>query len=73
LNGIFYSFDSFNNKFSSGNKLIDMFSSHFSFYSSDRKSAETRKIHLHKLNEIIFNASTDPKMAIIILDTSIKN
>ena len=50
-----------------------MFSSHFSFYSSDRKSAETRKIHLHKLNEIIFNASTDPKMAIIILDTSIKN
>jgi len=75
LNGIFHSFDPFNNKFkfSPGNRLIDMFPSCFSFYLSDKKSAETRKIHLCKLDEIIFNASTDPKTAIIILDVSIKN
>jgi len=73
LNGIFYSFDPFNNKFSPGNRLIDMFLSYFSFYLSDRKSAENKKIHLCKLNEIIFNASTDSKTVIIILNVSIKN
>ena len=73
LNGIFHSFDSFNNKFSSRNRLIDMFLSCFLFYLSDRKSAETRKTYLHKLDKIIFNTLTDPRMAIIISDVSIKN
>jgi len=73
LNGIFHSFDPFNNNFSPGNRLIDMFLSCFSFYLSNRKSAETKKIHLLKLNKIIFNASTDLKIAIIILDVSITN
>jgi len=50
-----------------------MFLSHFSFYISDKKSAETRKTHSHKLNKIVFNALTDPKIAIIISDMSIKN
>ena len=50
-----------------------MFPSHFLFYLSDKKSAETRKTYLCKLNEIVFNASTDPKIAIVILDMSIKN
>jgi len=73
LNGIFNFFDSFNKKFSPRNRLIDMFPSCFSFYSSDRKSAGTRKTHLYKLNEIIFNASIDPKIAIVVSDMSIKN
>ena len=73
LNGIFHSFDPFNNKFSSRNRLIDMFLSCFLFYLSDRKSAETRKTYLHKLDKIIFNTLTDPRMAIIISDVSIKN
>ena len=73
LNGIFDSFDSFNNKFSPGNKLIDLFSSYFSFYFSNRKCTEIRKTHFCKLDEIIFNTSADPKTAIVILDASIKN
>ena len=73
LNGIFNSFDSFNNKFSPGNKLTDLFSSCFSFYFSNRKYTEIRKTHLCKLNEIIFNTSADLKTAIVILDASIKN
>ena len=73
LNGIFNSFDSFNNKFSSGNRLIDMFPSYFSFYPLDKKSAETRKTHLCKLDEIIFNTLTNLKIAIVVSDTSIKN
>jgi len=55
-----------------GNKLIDLFSSHF-FYLSDRKNAETRKMYLCKLNKIVFNASDDLKATFIVLDTSIKN
>jgi len=73
LNGTFNSLDSFNNKFSPGNRLIDMFPSHFSFYPSNRKSAETKKTHLCKLDEIIFNTLTNPKTAIVVLDMSIKN
>ena len=41
LNGIFDSFDPFNNKFSPRNRLIDLFSSCFSFYFSNRKCTET--------------------------------
>ena len=41
LNGIFNSFDLFNNEFSPGNRLINLFSSHFSFYFSDRKYVDT--------------------------------
>ena len=73
LNGIFDSFYSFNNKFLPGNRLIDLFSSHFSFYLLDRKSTKTRKTHFYKLNEIVFNTLDDPKPAVIILNTSIKN
>jgi len=50
-----------------------MFLCYFSFYLSDRKSTKTRKTYFCKLNEIVFNTSTDPKMAIVISDMSIKN
>ena len=66
-------FDSFNNEFFSRNRFIDMFSSYFLFYLSDRKSAETRKTHLCKLDKIVFNTSTDSIIAIVISDISIKN
>ena len=73
MNGIFKSFDLFNHEFSSGNKLVNLFSGCFSFFLSDRKSIESRKSYFHKLNEVVFNISTDSKSAVIILDTSIKN
>ena len=73
LNRIFNSFDSFNNKISPRNRLIDPFSSCFSFYFSNRKCTKTRKTHLHKLDEIVFNTLANPKTAIVILDASIKN
>jgi len=50
-----------------------MFPSCFSFYPPDRKSAETRKIYLCKLDKIVFNASTGPETAIIVSDMDIKN
>ena len=50
-----------------------MYSSHFSFYYSDRKSSNIRKTHLCHLDEIVFNALSNPKMAVIISNVSIKN
>ena len=73
LNGVFNSFDSFNNELSPGNRLINLYSSYFYFHYSDRKSSNTRNIHLCHLNEIVFNVSSNPKMAIVISDASIKN
>ena len=46
LNRLFNSFDPFNNELSPGNRLIDLYSSCFSFHHLDRKSSNTRKTHL---------------------------
>ena len=73
LNGIFNSFDLFSNKFSPRNRLIDVFPSCSSFYLSNRKYAKVKKVHLHKLDELIFHVSVNPKTTIVVLDTSIKN
>jgi len=62
-----------NNELSPGNRLIDLYSSCFSFYYLDRKSSNTRKTHFCHLDEIVFNVSSDPKTAVVISDTSIKN
>jgi len=37
-------------------RLIDIFSSHFSFHYSDQKSKESKKAHLYKLNDFIFQS-----------------
>jgi len=73
LNGIFPSFNLFSNEFSPGDRLIDIFTSCISFHSTNRKNEESRKVYIWKLNEIIFEASLDSKIAVAVLDTSIKN
>ena len=73
LNGIFNFFNPFSNKYSSRNRLINVFSSCFSFYLSNRKYAKVKKTHLHKLDKLIFYMSVDSKTTIFILDASIKN
>ena len=70
---IFLSFDLFSSKFSFRDRLINIFSSHFSFYFTNRKSKESIKIYIHKLNKIIFQVLVNSKSVVIILDTSIKN
>ena len=73
LNGIFNPFNSFSSKFSLRNRIIDIFSSHFSFYIFDRKCAKVKKMHLHKLNELILYTSVDLKTAIVVSNVNIKN
>ena len=73
LNRVFPSFDSLSSEFSPSNRLIDIFASCISFYFTDRKNKENRKAHICKLNTIIFEAFSDSRTSIIVLDTSIKN
>ena len=46
LNRIFPSFDSFSNVFSPGDRLIDIFTSHILFHSTNRKNKESKKVHI---------------------------
>ena len=72
-NKIFPSFDQFNKEFSLSNRLIDIFPSHFSFYSINQRYKESIKTYTHKVNDIIHLASADPKSIVVVSDTSIKN
>jgi len=55
------------------NRLIDIFPSHFSFHSTNRKSEKDRIAYICKLNELILQMSANSRMAVIVLDVSIKN
>ena len=70
LNRIFLSFDSFNNKFCPELKLIDSFSSRFSFHKADHHSNESKRAHY---NELLFNISNKPNTVIVISDVGIKD
>jgi len=67
------SFNPLSIEFSPGNRLIDIFFSYFSFHSLDHKSKESRKAHIYKLDELIFQILADSKTAVVVSDTSIKN
>jgi len=73
LNGIFSSFDFLNSKFSPESRLVDIFSSCFSFYQADCKDKETKASYLCKLNNIVFNALYYSNSITIVSDTRIKN
>ena len=66
FNKVFLSFSPFNYKFSPGNKLIDIFPNHFSFYILNRKSDNNIKSHLLKLNDLILQVLSDPQLVIIV-------
>jgi len=73
LNGVFPTFDFLYSEFSSGCCLIDIFSSHFSFYHANHRNKESKAIQIHRLDEYIFKASTNSKSVVIVSDASIKN
>jgi len=72
-NGIFPSFDSLNSEFSLGFRLIDNFSSYFSFHWANCKDKESKATYLHNIDNIFSNTSLDPKSVIIVSNTSIRN
>jgi len=68
-NEFFLSFSFFNKEFEPGNRLIDLFSDHFSFHFC----SPNLKKHIEKLNEIVFRVSSNPSSTIVMSDASIKN
>jgi len=51
INKVFSSFDLFNSKFSPRDRLIDIFPNCFSFHSTNRKSEDSIKAYICKLDE----------------------
>ena len=70
LNGIF---SSFNCEFTPSFRLIDNFSSHFSFHQTNCKDKKSKATHLCKLDNILSNTSLDSKSIIVVSDTSVRN
>ena len=68
-NQFFLFFSFFNKEFKPGNRLIDLFSDHYSFHFH---SSNTEK-YIKKLNEIALSASSNPSSTIAVSDASIKN
>ena len=68
-NQLFPPFSFFNKEFKPGNRLINLFSDHFSFHFH---SSNTKK-HIEKLDEIVLRASSNSFLTIVVSNTSIKN
>ena len=68
-NKFFPSFSFFNKEFKLGNRIVDIFLDHFSFYSY---SSDIKK-YIKNLEEITLRASSDPFLSIVMSDASIKN
>jgi len=73
FNKVFPFFNPFNSEFSSGSRIIDNFSSHFSFYSFSKCSDDNFISHTCMLDNLAIVLSKDLSCALIVTDASIKN
>ena len=73
FNKVFSSFDPHNQEFSPGSRIIDTFSSWFSFHSFNKHSKNNLTLQSYQLDDLLIVASLDPSYALVITDTSIKN
>ena len=55
LNRIFPSFHSLNSELSPGSRLINIFSSYFSFYKADCYNKKSKAAYCHNLDNLVFN------------------
>ena len=72
FNKVFFSFDPFKKQFVLGYCLIDIFSSHFSFHILS-KSDKCLNMYIQALDNIALTFSSDPSIALVVADASIKN
>ena len=73
FNEVFLFFDLQNSEFSPDIRIIDTFSSHFSFHSFNKQSNDSLLSHSHQLNNLVIVSSENPLYALAVTDTSIKN
>jgi len=73
LNRVFPSFDFLNSKFSSELRLIDIFSSHFSFHKANHCNKENKAAYHYKLDDLVLNISSNSHTTIVVSNVSIRN
>ena len=73
FNKVFPSFDPLNPEFTPGYRVINTFSSCFSFYLFSKCNEDNFKSWIHQLNHLAIKFSNNPSHALIIMNASIKN
>ena len=73
FNEVFSSFVSFHLEFSPGHRVIDIFSSCFSFYLSSKCKDNNFKAHIQQLDNLVIESLSIFSHTLVITDTSIKN
>jgi len=73
FNEVFPSFDPLNSEFFPGCRIIDTFSSCFSFHSFSKHNEDSLKSHVHRLDKLAIESSNNPSHALVIMDASVKN
>ena len=73
LNRIYMLFDPLNKEFHLEKRLVDKFSSHFSFYKTNQSSNKSKSHHCNNLDKTVLKILSDLSTVIVISDTSIKN
>jgi len=66
-------FHSLNSKLSLGTRLVNIFSSCFSFHKADCHNKESKIAYCKKLDELVLNVLLKPNTIIVVFDTSIRN
>ena len=73
FNKVFPFFDSLNPEFSPRCRIIDIFSSHFSFHLFSKHNDDNIRSCIHQLDDLAIKSSSNPSHALVIIDASIKN
>ena len=73
FNEVFPLFDPLNHEFSPGNRIIDIFASHFSFHTFSKCNDKDLNKCIQQFNDLAIEASGIPSIALIVSDASIKN
>ena len=73
FNKVFLSFVPLHPEFSPSHRVIDIFPSHFSFYSFSEQKDNSFKKHIQQLDNLAIKSPSIPLYALIIIDTNIKN
>ena len=71
--GIFPSFSPLDPEFAPGHCIVDNFSNRLSFNLANKKEKEKNNHCTHELDEMVLRNSSDPNIALVVTDTSIKN
>ena len=73
FNQVFLSFVSLHPRFSPSNRVIDIFSNHFSFNLFSKQKDDSLQMHIHQLDSLAIESSSVPSHTLVIIDASVKN